>query len=89
MALTSAATAQIVKAHQRAEGDTGSSEVQISLLTARIEYLTQHMKANPHDYHTRYGLTKMVSQRRRLMSYYKRVNPVGYRQLIEKLDLRG
>lgn len=89
MALTTAATAKIVKTHQRAAGDTGSSEVQISLLTARIEYLTQHMKSNPHDYHTRYGLTKLVSQRRRLMSYLKRVNPTVYRSLIEKLDVRG
>ncbi len=89
MALTTAETAQIIKTHQRAECDTGSTDVQISLLTARIEYLTQHMKANPHDYHTRYGLTKLVSQRRRLMTYLKRVNPVGYRQLIEKLDIRG
>ena len=89
MALTTAATAQIVKTHQRSAADTGSSEVQIALLTARIEYLTQHMKSNPHDYHTRYGLTKLVSQRRKLMAYLKRVNPTLYRSLIEKLDLRG
>ena len=64
--------------------------MQISLLTARINYLTQHMKANAHDYHTRYGLTKLVSQRRRLMTYLKRVNPASYRSnLIQKLDLRG
>lgn len=89
MALTAAATAEIIKTHQRSKNDTGSSEVQISLLTARINYLTQHMKANPHDYHTRYGLTKLVSQRRKLMSYFKRVNPTGYRDLIQKLDVRG
>jgi small subunit ribosomal protein S15 len=89
MALTTAATAQIVKTHQRAKGDTGSPEVQISLLTARIEYLTQHMKSNPHDFHTRDGLTKLVSQRRRLMTYLKRVNPKTYRELVEKLDVRG
>lgn len=89
MALTAAATAQIVKQYQQGKGDTGSSEVQIALLTARIEYLTQHMKANPHDYHTRYGLTKLVSQRRKLMTYLKRVNPKSYRELIEKLDVRG
>jgi small subunit ribosomal protein S15 len=89
MALTAAATLKIVEEHQRTKGDTGSSEVQIALLTARIEYLTTHMKANPHDVHTRYGLTKLVSQRRRLMTYYKRTNLVAYRQLIEKLDLRG
>ena len=89
MALTTAATAEIVKAHQRSANDTGSSEVQISLLTARISYLTQHMKANPHDFHTRHGLTKLVSQRRKLMTYLKRVNPARYRELIQELDVRG
>jgi len=89
MALTTAATADIIKAHQRSKNDTGSSEVQISLLTARIIYLTLHMKTNPHDYHTRYGLTKLVSQRRRLMTYLKRVNPASYRELIQTLDVRG
>ncbi len=89
MALTTAATADIVKAHQRGKTDTGSSEVQIALLTARISYLTQHMKANPHDCHTRHGLTKLVSQRRKLMTYLKRVNPASYRDLIQKLDIRG
>lgn len=89
MALTAAATAEIVKTHQLSKNDTGSSEVQIALLTARIEYLTQHMKANPHDFHTRYGLTKLVSQRRRLMSYLKRTQPKKYAELLEKLGLRG
>lgn len=89
MALTAAATAEIIKTHQRSEKDTGSSEVQISLLTARINYLTQHMKANPHDFHTRHGLTKLVSQRRKLMSYLKRVDLTSYLELIKKLDVRG
>ncbi len=89
MAFTATAKAQIVKTHQRAKNDTGSSEVQIALLTARIDYLTQHMKSNIHDYHTRYGLTRLVSQRRRLLTYFKRVNPQAYRQLIQKLDVRG
>ncbi len=89
MALTAAATAEIIKTHQRSKNDTGSSEVQISLLTARINYLTQHMKTNSHDCHTRYGLTKLVSQRRKLMNYLKRVNPTSYRDLIQKLDVRG
>ncbi|HSW92779.1 MAG TPA: 30S ribosomal protein S15 [Gammaproteobacteria bacterium] len=89
MALTAAATADIVKTHERSANDTGSSEVQISLLTARIVYLTQHMKANPHDFHTRHGLTKLVSQRRKLMNYLKRVSLARYRDLIQKLDLRG
>ncbi len=89
MSLTAAARAEIIKTYQHSKNDTGSSEVQISLLTARINYLTQHMKANPHDFHTRHGLTKMVSRRRKLMSYLKRVNPVSYRDLIQKLDIRG
>jgi small subunit ribosomal protein S15 len=89
MSLTATETAQVVKTHQRATGDTGSSEVQIALLTARIEKLTEHLKSNIHDYHTRYGLTRMVSQRRRLMRYFKRVNPEGYRKLVETLEVRG
>ena len=89
MALTSAATAHIVKTHQRAKGDTGSPEVQIALMTSRIEYLTQHMKANVHDVHTRYGLTNLVSKRRRLLTYLKRVNSAVYRELITKLEIRG
>ena len=89
MALTTAATAEIVKTYQKSKADTGSSEVQIALLTARINYLTLHMKSNPHDYHTRHGLTKLVSQRRRLMGYLKRVNITSYRDLIEKLEIRG
>ena len=89
MPLTTAATAQIIKTHQRAKNDTGSSEVQIALLTARIEYLTEHLKKNTHDFHTRYGLTNLVSQRRRLLSYLKRTNPKTYRDLIQTLDVRG
>jgi small subunit ribosomal protein S15 len=89
MSLTTAETAQIIKTYQRAKGDTGSTEVQIALLTARIEKLTAHLKLNTHDYHTRYGLTNLVSQRRRLMRYLKRVNPGLYNELVEKLDVRG
>lgn len=89
MSLTTAETAQVIKKYQRAKGDTGSSEVQIALLTARIEKLTAHLKINNHDFHTRYGLTNMVSQRRRLMRYLKRVDPIKYREVLEKLDVRG
>jgi small subunit ribosomal protein S15 len=89
MSLTTAATAQIVKTHQRAKNDTGSSEVQVALLTARIEYLTEHLKSHKHDFHTRYGLTNLVSQRRRLLSYVKRKSMTQYRDLIKKLDIRG
>ncbi len=89
MSLTTAATAQIVKTYQRSKNDTGSSEVQIALLTARIEYLTEHLKTNKHDFHTRYGLTNLVSQRRRLLNYLKRKDLKSYRELIQKLDMRG
>lgn len=89
MSLTTAATAQIIKAHQRAKNDTGSSEVQIALLTARIESLTAHLKIHNHDFHTRYGLTNLVSKRRRLLNYLKKTNPALYRELIQKLDVRG
>jgi small subunit ribosomal protein S15 len=89
MALTTAAKAQIVKTYQKAKNDTGSSEVQIALLTARIEYLTEHLKANTHDVHTRFGLTKLVSKRRRLLNYLKKVDVTGYRTVVEKLQIRG
>jgi small subunit ribosomal protein S15 len=89
MSLTTAETAQIIKTYQRVKDDTGSSEVQIAILSARIERLTEHLKINKHDFHTRYGLTNLVSQRRKLMRYFKRVNPVGYADLIQKLEIRG
>jgi len=89
MSLTAAAKAQIIEKHQRAKNDTGSSEVQIALLSKRIVDLTNHLKANIHDFHTRYGLTNLVSQRRRLMAYYKRKNPQAYRELIKELEVRG
>jgi small subunit ribosomal protein S15 len=89
MSFTTAAKAQIIKTYRRAKDDTGSPEVQIALLTARIEYLTAHLKLHNHDVHTRYGLTNLVSKRRRLMSYIKRENPVAYRKLIKDLEIRG
>lgn len=89
MALTTAAKEQIIQAYQKAKNDTGSSEVQIALLTARIEYLTEHLKANSHDVHTRYGLTKLVSRRRKLLTYLKRIDIDAYRKLVEKLKIRG
>lgn len=89
MSLTTAAKAQIVSTHQRGKNDTGSSEVQIALLTSRIEYLTTHLKAHSHDVHTRYGLTRLVSQRRRLMNYLKKSDLKRYQALIEKLNIRG
>lgn len=89
MALTTAATAQIVKTYKQSKNDTGSPEVQIALLTARINALTEHLKVHQHDFHTRYGLTNMVSQRRRLMRYLKRKDLERYQNVIKQLDIRG
>lgn len=79
---------EIVKKYQRAEGDTGSPEVQIALLTARISDLQNHFASNKKDFHSRRGLLKMVSTRRSLLDYLKRTNFDGYRQLIADLGLR-
>ncbi|OWY38386.1 30S ribosomal protein S15 [Xenophilus sp. AP218F] len=88
MAMTAEQKADIVKGFQRKEGDTGSSEVQIALLTARINDLTPHFKANTKDHHSRRGLLKLVSRRRRLLDYLKRTDAEGYRALITRLGLR-
>lgn len=89
MALTAAAKAQIVKTFKQTKNDTGSPEVQIALLTARINMLTEHLKINKHDFHTRFGLTKMVSQRRKMMRYLKGKNMQRYQAVIKELDIRG
>lgn len=81
-------TAEVIAAHQRAKGDTGSPEVQVALLTARINGLTDHFKAHVKDHHSRRGLLKMVSKRRKLLDYLKGRNAGSYRQLIDKLSLR-
>ena len=88
MPVTVAQKAQIVQQHQRTTGDTGSPEVQVALLTARINGLTGHFKANVKDHHSRRGLLMMVSQRRKLLDYLRRKNAAKYRQLIEQLGLR-
>ncbi len=88
MALDSAKTEAIVKEFARKEGDTGSSEVQIALLSKRIAYLTEHLKTYKKDHASRLGLLKLVGQRRRLMRYFKRKNKDGYYALIAKLDIR-
>ncbi len=78
----------IIEQYARKEGDTGSPEVQIAVLTARIAELTEHLKANPKDHHSRRGLLKMVGKRRGLLTYLKETNLEGYRALIEKLGIR-
>ena len=88
MALDIANKAQVVGEYQRAAGDTGSPEVQVALLTARINGLTGHFKANAKDHHSRRGLLRMVSRRRKLLDYLKRTNVDAYRTLIERLGLR-
>lgn len=88
MAVTTVQKADIVKDFQRAVGDTGSSEVQVALLTARINGLTDHFKANAKDHHSRRGLLKMVSRRRKLLDYLKRTDLDGYKALIARLGLR-
>ena len=88
MAVTTESRAQIVSQYQRAKGDTGSPEVQIALLTERINMLTEHFKGHVKDFHSRRGLLKLVSQRRGLLDYLKRSNVEAYRSLIERLGLR-
>ena len=88
MAVTSAQKADLIKDYQRASGDTGSSEVQVALLTARINDLTEHFKVHAKDHHSRRGLLKMVSRRRRLLDYLKRTDEAGYKALIARLGLR-
>ena len=88
MSMNAADKAKIVADYQRAERDTGSPEVQVALLTARINGLAPHFKANVKDHHSRRGLLRMVSQRRTLLDYLKRKNADRYRALIESLGLR-
>ena len=78
----------IMQEYARTPGDTGSPEVQVAVLTARIAELTEHLKANPKDHHSRRGLFKMVGQRRGLLAYLKEKDIERYRVLIERLGLR-
>jgi small subunit ribosomal protein S15 len=79
---------EIIKVYGRTPEDTGSPEVQIALLTERITELTEHLKNNKKDHHSRRGLLKMVGQRRGLLEYLKKTNIEGYRDLIDRLGLR-
>ncbi|MBQ7584840.1 MAG: 30S ribosomal protein S15 [Desulfovibrionaceae bacterium] len=78
----------VIEAHAQHEGDTGSPEVQVALLTARIDGLTEHFKVHPKDFHSRTGLLKLVGRRRNILNYLKRKDIQRYRALIEKLGLR-
>ena len=88
MALQKAHKEAIVKKHRQSDLDTGSCEVQVALLTGRIQDLTPHFKANKNDTHSQRGLVKMVNRRRKLLSYLKRTNSDRYAKLIQDLGLR-
>lgn len=88
MALTAEDKATVVKDNARSVGDTGSPEVQIALLTARIQDLAEHFKTHIHDHHSRQGLLRLVNHRRKLLSYLRKSNVERYRALIAKLGLR-
>ncbi len=79
---------QIIATHKQSENDTGSPEVQIAILTSRINTLTLHMKANPKDFHSQRGLAKMVGRRKNLLAYLQKKDINRYREIIKKLGLR-
>ena len=88
MPVTTESRARTVSEYQRAKTDTGSPEVQVALLTERINMLTEHFKSHVKDFHSRRGLLRLVSQRRSQLDYLKRSNVEAYRSLIERLGLR-
>lgn len=88
MSFNSAAKKELIEKYQTHERDTGSPEVQIALLTKRINYLTEHLKVHKKDHHSRRGLLKMVGQRRGLLNYLRENDPSRYRVIVEKLGLR-
>ena len=88
MALTADEKTQIINEYATHEGDTGSPEVQVALLSKRIADLTEHLKEHKHDHHSRRGMQLMIGDRRRLLDYLKRVDINRYRSLVERLGLR-
>jgi small subunit ribosomal protein S15 len=88
MALEAAVKQQIMKDYATAEGDTGSPEVQVAMLTKRIQDLTEHLRTHKHDHHSRRGLLLLVGRRRRLLNYLHKTDINRYRSLIERLGLR-
>ncbi|MCZ6668265.1 MAG: 30S ribosomal protein S15 [Gammaproteobacteria bacterium] len=88
MSMSAAQKSSIIAKHQNSEGDTGSPEVQVALLSHQISHLTEHFKKHIHDHHSRRGLLKMVNQRRNLLDYLKSRNQARYKDLIGKLGLR-
>ena len=88
MSVPAGRKAEVIKTYAKKPGDTGSPEVQVALLTERINGLSSHFEVHVKDHHSRRGLLKLVSQRRRLLNYLRRTQPDRYRALIEKLGLR-
>ena len=88
MPLDTAVKKEIIAGHATTEGDTGSPEVQVALLTRRISDLTEHLKMHKHDHHSRRGLLLLVGQRRRLLNYLSKTDIARYRSIIERLGLR-
>ncbi|MHB0876531.1 MAG: 30S ribosomal protein S15 [Anaerolineae bacterium] len=88
MALSKAEKSEVIQAYHQHESDTGSPEVQIALLTTRINSLVVHLQGNKHDEHSRRGLLKLVGQRRRHLAYLRRTDPDRYRVVVERLGLR-
>lgn len=88
MVLSSSQKSEVIEDFREHETDTGSSRVQIAVLTRRINELTDHFRQHPHDHHSRRGLLKMVGRRRRLLDYLKRTDVEQYRQILEELNLR-
>ena len=86
--ITKETKTELIQEYGRKPGDTGSPEVQVAILTTRIRELTEHLKANPKDHHSRRGLLKMVGKRRRLLAYIQKNDLEGYRALIAKLGIR-
>jgi small subunit ribosomal protein S15 len=88
LSLTKEAKQELIAKHGRSESDTGSTEVQVAMLTRRIEQLTEHLRTHPKDHHSRRGLLKLVGQRRRFLNYMQKHDLEGYRALVKELGLR-
>ena len=88
MSMTAGRKAEVIKTYAKKPGDTGSPEVQVAILSERINNLTEHFKTHVKDNHSRRGLLKLVGQRRKLLDYLRNTNEVGYKNLIEKLGIR-
>jgi small subunit ribosomal protein S15 len=88
MTFTKTGKTEIIKEYQTHEGDTGSSEVQIALLTGRLNYLTDHFKTHAKDHHSRHGLIKIVNRRRKLLDFLKKENLKKYQEIIKELGIR-